>query len=39
MTIGVVDLKDIVGNGLINIDETISRLHSYEDLVTGCLHQ
>ena len=39
MTIGVVDLKDIVGNGLINIDETISRLHMYEDLVTGCLRQ
>lgn len=39
MTIGVVDLKDIVGEGLINIDDTISKLHIYEDLVTACSQQ
>lgn len=36
MTIGVVDLNDILGKGIINIDETISRLHVYEGLVTEC---
>ena len=39
MTIGVVDLKDIVGEGLINIDDTISKLLIYEGLVTACSQQ
>ena len=39
MTIGIVDLKDIVGEGLMNIDDTISKLHIYEGLVTACSQQ
>lgn len=37
MTIGVVGLQEIIGDGLIDIDKTVSKLHLYEGLVTNCL--
>lgn len=39
MTIGFIDLTDIIGKNPININETISKLQIYEKLVTACSQQ
>lgn len=36
MTIGIIDLNEILGFGIINIEQTIDKLHSYERLVSAC---
>ena len=38
MTIGVVPPNEIFGNGQLQIEELISKLHEYEKLVDACVN-